>query len=61
MEDRRLETARLDTPRWSQMTERVWDLSRRAQRFVHDRPLQAIALTIGLGFVVGKILSGREE
>jgi len=66
MEDRRLETAHLDTPRWSQprwsqMTERAWDLSRQAQRFVHDRPLQAIALTIGVGFVVGKILSGRQE
>jgi ElaB/YqjD/DUF883 family membrane-anchored ribosome-binding protein len=61
MEDRRLETARLDTPRWSQMTERAWDLSRQAQRFVHARPLQTIALTIGVGFVVGKILSGREK
>jgi len=28
---------------------------------VHDRPLQAIALTIGVGFVVGKILVGREN
>jgi ElaB/YqjD/DUF883 family membrane-anchored ribosome-binding protein len=61
MEDPRLETTRLDTPRWSQITERAGDLSRQAQRFVHDRPLQAIALTIGVGFVVGKILSGREK
>jgi ElaB/YqjD/DUF883 family membrane-anchored ribosome-binding protein len=30
-----------------------------ARRFVQDRPLQAIALTIGLGFVLGKLL-GRE-
>jgi ElaB/YqjD/DUF883 family membrane-anchored ribosome-binding protein len=30
-----------------------------ARRFVQDRPLQAIALTIGLGFVLGKIL-GRD-
>src|SRR5262249_61219992 len=49
------------TPRWNRMTDRAWDLSRLAQRFVHDRPLQAIALTIGVGFVVGKILSGREH
>jgi len=61
MEDRPLETARLNAPRWSQMTERAWDLSRQAQRFVHNRPLQAIALTIGVGFVVGKLLSGREQ
>jgi len=30
-----------------------------ARRFVQERPLQAIALTIGLGFVLGKIL-GRD-
>ena len=30
-----------------------------ARRFVQDRPLQAIALTIGLGFVLGKII-GRD-
>ena len=30
-----------------------------AKRFVQDRPLQAIALTIGLGFVLGKLLGGR--
>jgi ElaB/YqjD/DUF883 family membrane-anchored ribosome-binding protein len=30
-----------------------------ARRFVQDRPLQAIALTIGLGFVLGKIF-GRD-
>ena len=30
-----------------------------AKRFVQDRPLQAIALTIGLGFVLGKLL-GRD-
>ena len=30
-----------------------------ARRFVQDRPLQAIALTIGLGFVLGKLL-GRD-
>jgi len=28
-----------------------------ARRFVQDHPLQAIALTIGLGFVLGKILA----
>jgi ElaB/YqjD/DUF883 family membrane-anchored ribosome-binding protein len=32
-----------------------------ARRFVQDRPLQAIALTIGLGFVLGKLLGGRDE
>jgi ElaB/YqjD/DUF883 family membrane-anchored ribosome-binding protein len=30
-----------------------------ARRFVQDRPLQAIALTIGLGFVLGKLF-GRD-
>ena len=61
MEHRSVETADLDTPPWSEVTARAWDLSRQARRFVHDRPLQAIALTIGVGFVVGKILSGREK
>jgi ElaB/YqjD/DUF883 family membrane-anchored ribosome-binding protein len=32
-----------------------------ARRFVQDRPLQAIALTIGLGFVLGKLLAGQED
>jgi ElaB/YqjD/DUF883 family membrane-anchored ribosome-binding protein len=31
-----------------------------ARRFVQDRPLQAIALTIGVGFVLGKLLGGRD-
>jgi ElaB/YqjD/DUF883 family membrane-anchored ribosome-binding protein len=31
-----------------------------ARRFVRDRPLQAIALTVGLGFVLGKLLGGRD-
>jgi len=31
-----------------------------ARRFVQERPLQAIALTIGLGFVLGKLLRGRD-
>ena len=31
-----------------------------ARRFVQDRPLQAIALMVGLGFVLGKILGGRD-
>jgi ElaB/YqjD/DUF883 family membrane-anchored ribosome-binding protein len=31
-----------------------------AKRFVQERPLQAIALTIGLGFVLGKLLGGRD-
>ena len=30
-----------------------------ARRFVQARPLQAIALTIGLGFVLGKLI-GRD-
>ena len=51
----------VDTARWRRMTQRARDLSRHAQRFVYDRPLQAIALTIGVGFVVGKILSGRDH
>jgi len=28
---------------------------------VHGPPAQAIALTIGMGFVVGKIFAGRED
>jgi ElaB/YqjD/DUF883 family membrane-anchored ribosome-binding protein len=28
-----------------------------ARRFVKDHPLQAVALTVGLGFVLGKILA----
>jgi ElaB/YqjD/DUF883 family membrane-anchored ribosome-binding protein len=50
----------MQTRRWSQITARAQHLTRRARRFVHDRPLQAIAFTIGVGFVVGKILVGRE-
>ena len=30
---------------------------RDARRFVKDHPLQAVALTVGLGFVLGKILA----
>ena len=45
---------------WTQLTARAQHLARHARRFVHDRPLQAIALTIGVGFVVGKLLSGRD-
>lgn len=33
----------------------------RARHFVQDRPLQAIALTIGLGFVLGKLLGGGRD
>jgi len=29
---------------------------RDARRFVQDHPLQAVVLTVGLGFVLGKIL-----
>ena len=50
----------IETTRWSQITARARHLTHRARHFVHDRPLQAIAVTIGLGFVVGKILAGRE-
>ena len=28
-----------------------------ARRFVQDHPLQAVAITVGLGFVLGKILA----
>jgi ElaB/YqjD/DUF883 family membrane-anchored ribosome-binding protein len=51
----------IETTRWSQITARARHLTHSAQRFVHDRPLQAIALTIGMGFVVGKIFAGRGE
>jgi len=51
----------MDETRWRHLTARARHLTRRAQRFVHDRPLQAIALTIGMGFVVGKILGGRYD
>jgi len=50
----------MDTTRWHRITARAQQLTGQAGRFVHDRPLQAIALTIGVGFVVGKILAGRE-
>jgi ElaB/YqjD/DUF883 family membrane-anchored ribosome-binding protein len=30
---------------------------RDARRFMQDHPLQAVALTVGLGFVLGKILA----
>jgi ElaB/YqjD/DUF883 family membrane-anchored ribosome-binding protein len=55
-----MEERTTDTARWSQITDRARHLSRQARRFVHDRPLQAIALTIGVGFVVGKILASEE-
>jgi ElaB/YqjD/DUF883 family membrane-anchored ribosome-binding protein len=32
----------------------------RARHFVRERPLQAIAITVGLGFVLGKLLGGRD-
>jgi len=51
----------METARWSRASTRARDLSHQAQRFVHDRPLQAIALTIAVGFVVGKILGGRDD
>ena len=51
----------IETTRWSQITARARHVARRAQRFVHDRPLQAIALTIGMGFVMGKIFAGRDD
>jgi ElaB/YqjD/DUF883 family membrane-anchored ribosome-binding protein len=35
--------------------------TQQARRFVQDRPLQAIALTIGLGFVLGKLIGGPEQ
>jgi ElaB/YqjD/DUF883 family membrane-anchored ribosome-binding protein len=31
--------------------------TRDARRYVQQHPLQAVALTIGLGFVLGKILA----
>jgi len=30
---------------------------RDARRFVQDHPLKAVAITVGLGFVLGKILA----
>jgi ElaB/YqjD/DUF883 family membrane-anchored ribosome-binding protein len=33
----------------------VW--MRDTRRFVQDHPLQAVAITVGLGFVLGKILT----
>jgi len=49
------------TAHWSQITDRARYFSHQARRFVHDRPLQAIALTIGVGYVLGKVLGGRDE
>jgi ElaB/YqjD/DUF883 family membrane-anchored ribosome-binding protein len=48
-----------ETRPWTRIRQRAQHLTHRARRFVHERPLQAIALTIGVGFVVGKILSAR--
>jgi ElaB/YqjD/DUF883 family membrane-anchored ribosome-binding protein len=56
-----MKKAPMETTPWSHITVRARHLTSRARRFVHDRPLQAIALTIGVGFVVGKILGGRED
>ena len=56
-----MEERGIETTRWSQITARARHFTRRAQRFVHDRPLQAIVLTIGMGFVVGKIFAGRAD
>jgi ElaB/YqjD/DUF883 family membrane-anchored ribosome-binding protein len=39
----------------------VNDWMTQAREFVQDRPLQAIALTIGIGFVLGKLLGGRDD
>jgi ElaB/YqjD/DUF883 family membrane-anchored ribosome-binding protein len=55
-----MEDGRMDTARWNGIAARAQQLTGTARRFVHDRPLQAIAITIGVGFVVGKILAGRE-
>lgn len=51
----------MDGTQWHQLTSRAQDLTRAARRFVHDRPLQAIAVTIGVGFVVGKIVGARHD
>ena len=56
-----MDDGHLPTERWRVMAERARDLSRQAQRFVHDRPLQAVALTIGVGFILGKVFSARNE
>ena len=56
-----MDDAGMDTRPRTQITARVQQLTGQARRFVHDRPLQAIALTIGVGFVVGKILAGRHD
>ena len=40
---------------WTGRPAEAW--VRDVQRFVKDYPLQAIAITIGLGFVLGKILA----
>jgi len=56
-----MEERGLVTTRWHQITTRAQYLTHRARRFVHARPLQAIAFTIGVGFVVGKMLGGRQD
>ena len=53
------EAAAMETTPWSRISARAQHLMHRTRRFVHDRPLQAIALTIAVGFVVGKLLSAR--
>jgi ElaB/YqjD/DUF883 family membrane-anchored ribosome-binding protein len=47
--------------RWSELTARARHLTHEARRFVHERPLQIIALTVGVGFVVGKLIGSRQE
>lgn len=51
----------LHTTRGAEFAARARDLARRARRFVHERPLQVIALTVGVGFVVGKLVGLRQE
>ena len=59
MEDGHMETG--PRSQIDEVTGRARHYTRQAQRFVHDRPLQAIALSIGVGFVVGKLLGGRND
>lgn len=43
--------------RLAEMRGSVEPWMRQARRFVQERPLQAIGITIGLGFLLGKLLA----
>jgi ElaB/YqjD/DUF883 family membrane-anchored ribosome-binding protein len=49
-----VEDARVQVERFTGRNLEAWTAD--VRRFVQDRPLQAIAITIGVGYILGKIL-----